>query len=144
MAIIKPVILESGQLKTAGVGDQVPQDFVAGLEPSLESKASKTELTTGLGLKVDKVSGKGLSDTNYTQAEKTKLGGVATGATKNRADSLNADKYHTHAISDVAELPERLSATETLIRQLILHMPFTPVHLSLIHISEPTRLLSNS
>src|SRR5678816_3370383 len=87
MAIIKPVILEGGQLKTAGVGDQVPQTFVACLESSLESKASKTELTTGLGLKVDKVAGKGLSDTNYTQAEKTKLGGVATGATKNRADS---------------------------------------------------------
>ena len=49
---------------------------VTGLDTALESKASKTELTTGLGLKVDKVAGKGLSDTNFTQVEKTKLADV--------------------------------------------------------------------
>lgn len=96
MAIIKPVILESGQLKTAGVGDQVPQSFVEGMDASL-------------GAKVDKVAGKGLSDTNYTQAEKTKLAGVAAGATKNRADSGNADKVHTHTIAQVVGLETSLS-----------------------------------
>ena len=60
MAIVKPVILEDGQLKTAGVGDQVPQAYVQGLDTALETK-------------VDKVAGKGLSDTNFTQVEKTKL-----------------------------------------------------------------------
>ncbi len=37
--------------------------------------------------KVDKVSGKGLSDENYTLAEKNKLAGIATGATKNDTDA---------------------------------------------------------
>ena len=91
MAIIKPVILESGQLKTAGVGDQVPQTFVEGLDTSLETK-------------VDKVAGKGLSDTNFTQGEKDKLSGVAVEATKNRADSENADKVHTHTSAQVTGL----------------------------------------
>jgi len=58
--------------------------------------------------KVDKVAGKGLSDTSYTQTEKTKLADIASEATKNRADILNADKVHTHAISDVTGLSERL------------------------------------
>lgn len=58
--------------------------------------------------KVDKVTGKGLSDTNFTQTEKTKLVGIATGATKNRADSLNADKAHTHSIAQVTGLETAL------------------------------------
>ena len=90
MAIIKPVILEGGQLKTAGVGDQVPQTFVAGLESSLESKASKTELTTGLGLKVDKVAGKGLSELSFTTADKSNL------------DQAEQDR-HTHANKSVID-----------------------------------------
>ena len=105
MAIIKPVILEGGQLKTAGVGDQVPQSFVEGLDASL-------------GAKVDKVAGKGLSDTNYTQAEKTKLAGVAAGATKNRADSGNADKVHTHTTTQVVGLDSALSDLETSVEGL--------------------------
>ena len=58
--------------------------------------------------KVDKVAGKGLSDTNFTQAEKTKLVGVATGATKNRADTLNADKTHSHTMAQVTGLDTAL------------------------------------
>lgn len=58
--------------------------------------------------KVDKVVGKGLSDTNYTQVEKTKLTGVATGATKNRADTLNADKVHSHTMTQVTGLDTAL------------------------------------
>lgn len=38
-------------------------------------------LTTDLGLKVDKITGKGLSTNDYTTAEQTKLSGIATGAT---------------------------------------------------------------
>jgi hypothetical protein len=70
-------------------------------------------------VKVDKVSGKGLSDTNFTQVEKTKLSGVAVGATKNRADTLNADKIHSHAISDVTGLSTRLSDIGDLSQLLI-------------------------
>lgn len=105
MAIVKPVILEDGQLKTAGVGDQVPQSYVQGLDTALETK-------------VDKVTGKGLSESDYTVTEKTKLAGVATGATKNRADSLNADKVHTHTISQVVGLDTALSDLETSVDEL--------------------------
>ena len=47
----------------------------------------KTEVTTLLGGKVDKENGKGLSSNDYTTAEKTKLEGIATGATKITVDS---------------------------------------------------------
>lgn len=49
---------------------------VTGLDATLESKASNTELMDGLALKVDKEDGKGLSDTNFTQDEKDKLANV--------------------------------------------------------------------
>lgn len=68
--------------------------------------ADVKELKSG---KVDKVAGKVLSDTNYTQVEKTKLTGVATGATKNRADTLNADKVHTHTTAQVTGLDTALA-----------------------------------
>ena len=54
--------------------------------------------------KVDKVVGKQLSDENYTLTEKQKLGGVADEATKNRADSENADKVHAHTVEQVLGL----------------------------------------
>ena len=53
--------------KTLKDGLAVPAGGLAGL--------------TALGDKVDKVAGKGLSTEDYTSAEKTKLSGVATGAT---------------------------------------------------------------
>lgn len=44
-------------------------------------------LNTMLASKVDKVSGKGLSTNDYTTAEKNKLAGIATGATKTTVDA---------------------------------------------------------
>ena len=53
-------------------------------------------LTAELGTKVDKVVGKELSDTNFTQVEKSKLAGVAVNATKNATDAqLRARTSHT-------------------------------------------------
>ena len=83
---------------------------VTGLDDALTTKASKAELTAGLELKVDKVTGKGLSDTNFTQVEKTKLDGIDTGATKNRVDSENADKDHTHTTAQVTGLDDTLDS----------------------------------
>lgn len=51
--------------------------------------------------KVDKEAGKQLSDENYTLDEKDKLSGIAEQATKNRSDSENADKVHTHTPAEV-------------------------------------------
>ncbi len=59
--------------------------------------------------KVDAEDGKQLSDENYTLAEKDKLGGIAVEATKNRADSENADKVHNHIIDGVTGLSTRLN-----------------------------------
>lgn len=66
-------------------------------------------------VKVDKVAGKQLSDENYTLDEKNKLSGVAVEATKNRADSENADKVHSHIIDDVTGLSTRLNDIDALI-----------------------------
>lgn len=48
----------------------------------LSGYVKTTTLTTELGKKVDKVTGKGLSTNDYTTDEKTKLAGIATGANK--------------------------------------------------------------
>ena len=48
-------------------------------------------------------------DTNaFTNDEKAKLADIEVGATKNRADSLNADKSHTHTMEQVVGLPDVL------------------------------------
>lgn len=48
-----------------------------GTAVDLSGYATKTELNTGLGKKVDKVNGKGLSTNDYTTAEKQKLAGLS-------------------------------------------------------------------
>ena len=55
--------------------------------------------------KVDKVAGYSLVD----DAEITRLATIHTGATKNRADSENADKVHTHTVAQVTGLDAALS-----------------------------------
>lgn len=67
------------------------------------------EFKTLLDSKVDSVAGKQLSDRNFTQVEKTKLNGVAVEATKNRADSENADKVHPHTMAQVTGLDTALA-----------------------------------
>ena len=48
-------------------------------------------VTTALSGKVDKENGKGLSSNDYTSTEKTKLSGIATGATKTEASTTNGN-----------------------------------------------------
>lgn len=56
-------------------------DTLKELADALGSDANfSSTVTTSLGLKVDKVAGKGLSTNDYTTAEQTKLAGIATGA----------------------------------------------------------------
>jgi hypothetical protein len=65
-----------------------------------------------LNLKVDKVTGKGLSTEDYTTAEKTKLAGIATGATANSSDAQLRDRAThtgTQDISTVTGLQEELN-----------------------------------
>ena len=67
---------------------------VSGFETSAHAEATyatKTELTDGLGDKVDKVSGKGLSTNDYTTTEKQKLQGIAAGAQVNVLESVKVN-----------------------------------------------------
>lgn len=75
-------------------------DDVAGLSAALSDKVAKS------GAKV-------LTDENYSKVDKTKLDGVAVGATKNRADSANADKVHKHALADVTGLVAKITELES-------------------------------
>lgn len=75
----------------------------------LDALASST--TSALAGKVGTVSGKGLSTEDYTTIEKTKLAGIATGATANSADATllaRANHTGTQAISTVTGLQTAL------------------------------------
>lgn len=52
------------------------------------NKPVSTATQTALNAKVDKVTGKGLSEEDFTSAEKTKLSGIETGAEKNKVNSV--------------------------------------------------------
>ncbi len=77
--------------------------------------ATQAELDAVNAAKVDKVAGKGLSTEDYTTAEKTKLSGIASGATANATDAQLRDRAtHTgaQAISTVTGLQGALDAKE--------------------------------
>lgn len=76
-------------------------------------KPVSTAMQTELDGKVDDVAGKGLSTNDYTDAEKTKLSTIATGATQNTTDASLRDRTtHTGAqpISSVTSLQGILDA----------------------------------
>ena len=65
-------------------------------QSALDLKANSADVTSSLALKVDKISGKGLSTEDYSTAEKSKLAGIASGATANQTDSyLLSRSNHT-------------------------------------------------
>ena len=91
---------------------------IAGLEASLNSKADQTSLDAVAASKVDKVAGKGLSDENYTLAEKNKLSGIEVGATANATDAQLRDRAtHTgvQPINTVSGLQGELDSINLLI-----------------------------
>ena len=69
-----------------------------------------------LGNKVDKVTGKGLSTNDYTTTEKNKLAGVATGATANRPDSYLLDRANHTGGQGIATVIGLLAALPALIK----------------------------
>ncbi|PPH13309.1 hypothetical protein C5C71_01810 [Rathayibacter sp. AY1C1] len=76
-------------------------------------KPIPTATSSALATKVDKVSGLGLSSNDYTGAEKTKLAGIAAGATVNAADASLRDRTThtgTQAVSTVVGLQAALDA----------------------------------
>ena len=81
--------------------------------------ATQAELDAGLATKVDVVVGKQLSTEDYTTAEKSKLAGIATGATANSSNAtLLARANHTgtqtaSTISDFSTAAQTAVATAT-------------------------------
>jgi hypothetical protein len=95
--------LQNGKANAADLAALTAQ--FDGMTTALEGKANTvhthtvdqvTGLQAQLDGKVDKVAGKALSTEDYTTAEKSKLGGVAAGATANATDTfLRARGNHT-------------------------------------------------
>lgn len=80
-----------------------------------EEVAYKSYVDTGLSNKVDKVAGKQLSTEDYTTAEKSKLSGIASGATANDTDANlknRANHSGSQAISTITGLQTELDAKD--------------------------------
>ena len=95
------------------VGDTTIIEFP--LTETSEEVAYKSYVDTGLSDKVDKIVGKGLSTEDYTTAEKSKLSGIASGATANDTDAnlLNrANHTGSQAISTITGLQAELDGKD--------------------------------
>lgn len=74
--------------KLAGIEDGANKTIVDSMLSSTSTNPLQNKaVNTALGNKVDKVTGKQLSTNDYTTAEKTKLAGIAEGATKTVVDT---------------------------------------------------------
>ena len=78
---------ETGELSATGIGVQIDDEMSASSTNPVQNKV----ITGALGDKVDKVQGKGLSEEDYTSAEKTKLSGIETGAEVNVQSDWEAE-----------------------------------------------------
>lgn len=94
--------------KLAGIAEQATKNATdaqlrdRGTHTGTQAIASITDLQAALDAKVEGVTGKGLSTEDYTTAEKSKLAGVAAGATVNATDaSLRSRATHT-GVQDIA------------------------------------------
>lgn len=89
------------KVTAAQVGAYTKTEADAAMSDKVSGLAKSADVTAALANKVDKVTGKGLSTNDYTTAEKTKLAGIAEGATKNAvanftidANSANLEEYN--------------------------------------------------
>lgn len=112
-----------GEVTSADVGLEAFDGFTPATLPisddtqeSIDLKANDADVTSALDTKVDKVTGLGLSQESFTTAEKTKLSGIASGATVNATDSALRDRSThtgTQAISTVTNLQSELDNRAT-------------------------------
>lgn len=87
--------------------EQVDADFKSYIKKEDADKAYASK--ADLGNKIDKVDGKGLSTEDYTSAEKTKLRGIAEGATRVIVDSKLKDSTNAVQNKVVKEAIESIS-----------------------------------
>lgn len=76
-----------------------------------ELYSSVSSLNTNIGNKVDKVSGKGLSTNDYTNAEKNKLSGIASGAQVNTVTGIKGNSESSYRIGNVNITPANIGAS---------------------------------
>lgn len=75
--------------------------------------ARDTAVTIALDSKVTSVAGKGLSTEDYSTAEKTKLAGVATGATTNATNAELRDRTTHTGVQDISTVTGLQTALDT-------------------------------
>lgn len=112
----QPVYINAGKptVCTYTLGKSVPSDAkftdtVTTVDSALSTTSTNPVqnkvINTALSNKVDKVSGKVLSDNNFTSEEKTKLAGIATGATANAGTitgiKMNGKSVATSGVADL-------------------------------------------
>jgi hypothetical protein len=101
----------SGDIEGVTAGNGISGGGTTGTV-TISADTSILATKNGLLLKVDKSGTKVLSDENYSTAEKSKLSGIATGATANSTDAQLRDRS-THTgqdqISDVSGLQSALN-----------------------------------
>jgi len=69
------------------------------ISPTDTVKSAIQKLQGQINNKVDKITGKGLSENDYTTSEKTKLSGIATDATKNIVEDILTSTNTVNALS---------------------------------------------
>ena len=75
-------------------------------------QAAKTEWQNQLKLKVDKVTGKGLSTNDFTNEYKTKLDGIESGAQKNTVTGIKGNSESAYRTGNVNLTPANIGALE--------------------------------
>jgi hypothetical protein len=98
---------------TAITGINTGDQDLSGLATTidLDLKANAVDVTTGLSTKVDKITGKGLSSTDFTQPEKDKLA-LILGINNNEPVNLSALATKAELENDYAKLNEENSFSE--------------------------------
>jgi hypothetical protein len=98
---------------TAITGINTGDQDLSGLATTidLDLKANAVDVTTGLSTKVDKITGKGLSSTDFTQPEKDKLA-LILGINNNEPVNLSALATKAELENDYAKLDEENSFSE--------------------------------
>lgn len=75
-------------------------------------QAAKTEWQNQLKLKVDKVTGKGLSTNDFTNEYKSKLDGIESGAQKNTVTGIKGNSESAYRTGNVNLTPSNIGALE--------------------------------
>ena len=99
------------------VGDTTYIEFP--LTEVIEEVAYKSYVDTGLSDKVDKVTGKQLSTEDYTTAEKSKLSGIASGATANDTDANLLNRANHTGTQDISTITGLQTFLDGLQRNII-------------------------